>query len=1100
MESDLERLRERIRELEIANEALRQSEQMLATELEIGQLLQHVAVQSINSYGSGPLYQQILNAARAILHSDFASIQMFYPERGSSGELRLLGHRGFSEEAAKRWEWVNPSTRTTCGEALRTGRRVAVPDLGNCDFMAGSDDLEAFREVGIQAAQSLPLVSRAGTLLGMVTTYWREPHELSVSEQRALDILARLAADLIEGSRAVEKLGESEKRFRATFFQAAVGIAHTGLDGHWLLLNDCFCEFLGYPPAELRHKSFLDTTHPEDREDSLAAMRRLLSGEISSWSKEKRYIRKDGVTVWGRLFTSLVRDQHDQPQYFVSIVEDITEKVQTERALRDAEQRLTMAQDAAYLGVWDRDVRIEVITICGKFAQLHGLPPERTTITREEWFSLIHPDDRERLQRLRQEARELTHTFDAEFRVIWPEGSVHWLRAKGTVLVDDSGRPIRTMGVIEDITRRKQAEAALRESESRLLEAQNLAKIGSWTLEVEAGTLRWSDETFCIFGLTKDAPLNLEGVLDYVHPKDRQRFLEADSKIRSSTAPVEVEYRIVWPNGETRFLRSIATAIRNYEGALIRITGAVQDITEHVRANDLLRESEARLKSAERLAHVGNWQWDLKSNKVSWSEEMFRIFGQPLDYIPSYEQFLKAIAPHDRKQIERMSRELAGQVGYSREYQIVLPTGELRTVSSTFEVFLNEDGSPERVFGACQDITDLRRAQEESFARQKLESVGTLAGGIAHDFNNLLGGVLAQADLALAECDSGSSPKEEINGIRNVAIRGSEIVRQLMIYAGKESETLELVDVSRVVSEMIELLKVSVSKHARLETDLGPDVPAVRGNVAQIRQIVMNLVTNASEAIGEQNGVIRIATRRLKVGPESSRPTSQDLAQGDYLQLEVSDTGCGMSPETQARIFDPFFTTKSSGHGLGLAVVDGVVRRLRGSIQLTSEAGKGTTFQVLVPCVIDTAAGASDCLGSNIRESVRPLQQITVLVVEDEDLLRQAVAKMLRKTGFFVLEAGDGSAAIDLLRAHRDKVDLMLLDVTIPGASSQEVLAEAVQARSDVRVILTSAYSQEMLKPAMSASQIRGFIRKPFQLSDLVQQLRSAAATGSGMR
>jgi nitrogen-specific signal transduction histidine kinase len=404
-------------------------------------------------------------------------------------------------------------------------------------------------------------------------------------------------------------------------------------------------------------------------------------------------------------------------------------------------------------------------------------------------------------------------------------------------------------------------------------------------------------------------------------------------------------------------------------------------------------------------------------------------------------------------------------------------------------VSLDEEGLPTRLFGACQDITDSRRAQQDDFARKKLESVGTLAGGIAHDFNNLLGGVLAQAELALAERASGSYPEDELTAIRNVAIRGSEIVRQLMMYAGKESEVLGLVDVSRVVVEMLELLKVSSSKRATLVTDLGQGLPAIRASAAQIRQIVMNLVTNASDAIGDRDGAIRVTTGL--VTPGQAATITKGLAEGDYLQLEVSDTGCGMSQEMQAKVFDPFFTTKAAGHGLGLAVVHGIVRGLRGAIHLASEPGKGTTFQVLLPCVESTAVVASDQMSGAAGEPVHPSPEFIVLVVEDEDPLRQAVVRMLRMTGFAVLEAADGAAAIDLLRANQGKIDLILLDVTIPGASSHEVIAEAAQTRRNIRVILTSAYSREMLTPPMSISQIHGFIRKPYQLGDLVQTLRN---------
>jgi CheY-like chemotaxis protein len=290
---------------------------------------------------------------------------------------------------------------------------------------------------------------------------------------------------------------------------------------------------------------------------------------------------------------------------------------------------------------------------------------------------------------------------------------------------------------------------------------------------------------------------------------------------------------------------------------------------------------------------------------------------------------------------------------------------------------------------------------------------------------------------------------------------------------------------------MIELLKVSVSKHAVVETDLGKDLPAVRADAAQVRQIVMNLVTNASEAIGDRDGGILVTTRRLTLTGKLAGVLGI-LPDGDYLTLEVSDTGQGIPPEIQARVFDPFFTTKSTGHGLGLAVVHGIVRGLGGAIHVASEPGKGTTFQVLLPCA-ETRAEVPSNTVIGCEDSGHPSHECTVLVVEDEVPLRQAVVKMLRKTGFEVFEASDGSTAIDLLRAKADKIDLILLDMTIPGASSSQVAAEVAQLRPDIRVILTSAYSQEMLIAPLSAPQIYGFVRKPFQLRDLVKALRGAS-------
>ena len=533
----------------------------------------------------------------------------------------------------------------------------------------------------------------------------------------------------------------------------------------------------------------------------------------------------------------------------------------------------------------------------------------------------------------------------------------------------------------------------------------------------------------------------------------------------------------------------LRTLISRLSATNLELLESARDLRESEAA---LLESERRLKNAERIAHLGHWQWDLQSNRVSGSEEMYHIFGKPLDYVPSYRAFLDDLMPPDRERMEELIKDsLTKKVGHSIEYQITVAEGDPRTISCIWEVSLDGEGVPARIFGTCQDITESRRVQEESFSRKKLETAGTLASGIAHNFNNLLGGVLSHAELALNELAAGLSPEEGLQAIRDAAIRGSEIVRELMIYAGKDSEVRELVDLPQIVREMLELLKISVSKHATLETDFGEDLPAVWANPGQIRQIVMNLVTNASEALGERDGVILVAARRVKVDLDSPEAIADRLADdGDYIELEISDNGCGMSRETQARVFEPFFSTKSAGHGLGLAVVSGIVGSVGGAIRVTSELGRGTTFQILLPSGKGAHGPRSDVISSST--FLAASKPVAVLFVEDEDVLRQAVAKMLRKRGFEVFEAPDGSSAIDLLRAKNSKIDVILLDMTLPGASSQEVVAQAAKAHPETRVVLTSAFSREMITQTMDAQQVVSFIRKPFRIGDLVQTIRNA--------
>jgi signal transduction histidine kinase/CheY-like chemotaxis protein len=443
----------------------------------------------------------------------------------------------------------------------------------------------------------------------------------------------------------------------------------------------------------------------------------------------------------------------------------------------------------------------------------------------------------------------------------------------------------------------------------------------------------------------------------------------------------------------------------------------------------------------------------------------------------------------DKRRVDQVVRgALAQNRGFAIEFQITRANGDRRTLRAISDGPLNDDeGKRSRMFGTLQDITEEKRAQVETCARQKVETVVTLAGGIAHDFNNLLGSALAQAELGLGELEAGFSPKDELQAIRDVAIRGSEIVRQLMVYTGKESAAVEPLNVSTVIKEMLQLLKVSVSKHAVIEVMLDEDLPTVWANAPQLRQIVMNLVINASEAIGDGDGVIRVSTKRETADANSSDGIREPLGAHPYVRLSVSDTGHGMSPEIQSKVFDPFFTTKSTGHGVGLATTHGIVRSLGGTIRLMSEPGKGTTFHIMLPCN-ETQPQSTQRSRALVQQPARQAPA-TVLVVEDEDSLRQAVSKLLVRNGFEVVEAADGSMAIAILHANQDRLDAILLDATLPGVSSKEIVAEVATIRPDTKVILTSAYSQEMLLTGINGQQIHGFVRKPYQLGDLMKTL-----------
>ena len=496
-----------------------------------------------------------------------------------------------------------------------------------------------------------------------------------------------------------------------------------------------------------------------------------------------------------------------------------------------------------------------------------------------------------------------------------------------------------------------------------------------------------------------------------------------------------------------------------------------------------------------RLSYDAMIVWELDGAIESWNVGAERLYGysEP-EAVGKLTRTL--LAPRFPKPWDEILGQMRTLGSWEGEVRQETRDGREVVVSTRIQLIKGSDGI-DRVLEVNRDVTEARRAQMEAFARQKLESLGTLAGGIAHDFNNLLGAVLAQAELAAAGLAAGTSPDEELEAIREVAIRGADIVRQLMIYAGKESDVVEFIDISTTVEEMYGLLKSSISKRAALVTDLSEHLPAVKARSAQLRQVLMNLVVNASDAIKDNTGVIRVTTERVTPGLTHADSEREDLSEGDYVQLEVSDTGSGMSHDVQNRIFDPFFSTQSSGRGLGLAVVHGIVRSLGGAIRVQSEVGKGTTFQILLPSAGTATRRISNAVTVTEEELYRP-SEATVLVVEDEASLRRAVGQMLDKAGYKVIEAADGTEAVKLLHSRASRIDLLLLDMTIPGCSSHEVLREAVEGWPQVKVILTSAYGEEIVKGNLRAPQVRSFVRKPFQIRTLLSAIRNALDPGEG--
>ncbi|MFO1446864.1 MAG: transporter substrate-binding domain-containing protein [Opitutaceae bacterium] len=451
-----------------------------------------------------------------------------------------------------------------------------------------------------------------------------------------------------------------------------------------------------------------------------------------------------------------------------------------------------------------------------------------------------------------------------------------------------------------------------------------------------------------------------------------------------------------------------------------------------------------------------------------------------------------------RESIHVSARDLTPWV---HEYRVKFPDGAVRWLQGNASPRREEDGAT-LWHGFITDITERKLAEGALAAyerkiqeTQKLESLGILAGGIAHDFNNILTGILGNASLASMDVPLGSQEHESLECIKQGAVRAADLCKQMLAYAGKGRFVVSRLSLSTLIEETTQLLQLSVSKNAVLRFNLDPELPPIEADATQIRQVIMNLVINASEAIGSKSGVISVNTGLTRVDRDYLGGTilAPELPVGTYVHLEVCDTGCGMSPETQSRIFDPFFTTKFAGRGLGLAAVLGIVRGHRGALKVYSELNRGTTFKLLFP----RAEGTADLSAARVLPAVSWRGQGCVLVVDDEETVRSTAAVMLRRLNFEVALAADGREALAVYQSNPKRFVAVLMDLTMPHMDGKEAFAELRRLRGNLPVVLMSGFNEQDTISQFTGKGLAGFLQKPFQFEDLMAVMRATLSQDS---
>jgi PAS domain S-box-containing protein len=775
---------------------------------------------------------------------------------------------------------------------------------------------------------------------------------------------------------------------------------------------------------------------------------------------------------------------------------------QAEEQLGRSEHFLAVAEHVAHLGCWEWDLHTNRLTWSAELYRLYGLTPGQQDLTYEGYLQRVHPDDRATLQQVVERTCRDGQPFSVEERILRADGAVRVLRSMGEVALDEGGRPVRMRGVCQDVTERHRAEEGLAERERLYREAIEAAGAVPYARDYVTGRFDYVGPGIrALLGHAPEAftPEVWNRCILEIQPFGKPTDLSAEEAtrwLRSQEVPGWwADLRVRTAGGEERWLTNAAVKVHDERGQLVGSLGLWQDITARRRAEERLRQREAQLAEAQRVAHIGSWEWDVPANAIAWTDELYRIYGLPPGGRPPRAIFDERCHPDDQAAVRRVIEQaLADGRPFEFEHRVVLPDGQTKVVHGRGEVAADAAGRPARLIGTVQEVTEQRRLEEQLRQAHKMEAVGQLAGGIAHDFNNLLTAILGNLSLLQPNLPPSGPGRESLEAAEQAARRAAELTSQLLGFSRRTLMRPRPTDPAAVIHETVRLLRRTIDPRVVVEVRSGERLGMVHADPAQLNQVLMNLCLNARDAMPE-GGRLRVEADAVEVDAAHVRLHPEARA-GTFVRLRVSDTGHGIPPEVRPRIFEPFFTTKEVGRGtgLGLAMVFGIVRQHDGWVECASEVGRGTVFDVFLP---RSEAGAP------VEEEPPAARgpaggSETILLVDDEAMLRNLGRAILESHGYRVLVAEDGLQAVAVYQHARESIDLVVLDLTMPRLSGRDALKCLYRINPRVRVLFASGYTAEQ---AAEHECVLGFVGKPYRAEDLAGAVRRALnAVGTAAR
>ncbi len=898
-----------------------------------------------------------------------------------------------------------------------------------------------------------------------------------------------IVRDISERRRVEQGIRETEERLRALINAMPDFVCFKDGAGRWLEMNNSGLEVFHLEglPYQGKGEAELAELQPLFRE----AFSSCQQSDEATWQKgsisrmEELLPDPSGEPRRFDVFKIPLFEADGSRKGLVALGRDISKEQATAAALRKQEEQyrtlfFTMAQGVVY-----QDAEGHVVSANSAAEKILGLSPDQMmgrTSTDPRW-GCIHEDGTPFPGEEHPTMVALRTGQPVEgvvMGVFHPQEGRHRWIVVSAIPEFSAGeeRPWRVFATLTDISELKSAQDDLKRTAQRLHGVLNNSQAVIFQLDPEGRFMLSEGRGLALLGLQPGQVIGLSALEMYRESPSTLAALKKALAGEACRAYLEVRGLIF----DTRLSPVLG------EGGLVEsVIGVSTDVTDRERARRSLQESEQKFRDLLDKLGEGFGLVDANETFTFANPAAEQIFGVGEGQLVG-RNLREFVDPEDLQRIPGRTRHRMSGQKETYELSIWRPNRERRQILVNVTPIVDAKGNYLGANGLIQDVTERRLAEGSLRQAQKLESLGVLAGGIAHDFNNLLTAILGNLNLAQMRLPADSEALPLLENVEKTVLRAADLSKQMLAYSGKGRFVVEHHDLNALVKEMTHLMQVSISKKTTLDLRLHPEALPIEADGTQVHQVVMNLVTNAADAIGEAEGLISVTTliQEVKAGAFPAANPGQTLVPGPYAVLEVRDSGCGMGPEVIERIFDPFFSTKAAGRGLGLSAMLGILRGHKAGLQIHSQPDKGSTFRILLPM----GAEEPERVSSSETVSNQPFTG-EALVVDDEPMVLEFAAKALTALGFKTTEARDGMEAVNIFTQSPNRFDLVLLDLTMPRMDGREALRAFRLLRPDLPVILSSGYSDQEFIQNLAAEPGLAFLQKPYLLARLRQTVQT---------